>query len=153
MPREHLNQRQDSNCLSTRHCSVKSLRFRHGTHTYQDRGVLDELVAFVLWPHALFAFAIHRNSFCHETFSSFSTESQTYLNEWYQKELSMSLPCTVVATRFRIPRSCRCLWTRNKMSCVTSATGWRHKKSFLWRQPLADVIKRVFCDVSHWLTS
>jgi hypothetical protein len=41
-------------------------------HISRQRGtVLDELVAFVLWPQTSFAFAIHINSFCHETFSSF----------------------------------------------------------------------------------
>jgi hypothetical protein len=36
---------------------------------------------------------------------------------------------------------------------MTSAIGWRHEKLFLWRQPLADVTKNSFYDVSHWLTS
>jgi hypothetical protein len=33
---------------------------------------------------------------------------------------------------------------RSRMSCVTSAIGWRHGKSSLWRQPLADVTKKRF---------
>jgi hypothetical protein len=41
---------------------------------------------------------------------------------------------------------------RSKMSC-DDHNGWRHKRIFSWRQPLADVIKSVFHDVSQWLTS
>jgi hypothetical protein len=39
---------------------------------------------------------------------------------------------------------------------MTPATGWRHKNyhaAIGWRQPLADVTKNPFYDVSHWLTS
>jgi hypothetical protein len=46
MPREHLNQRQDSNGLSTRHCSVKSLRFLHGTHIKTERYLMNLLLLF-----------------------------------------------------------------------------------------------------------